>query len=84
MLVAITLTEVQEKLKLIDEISLMEILEITSEDLAQRFMDRIETKYDQLITEFEEYENENGDLEWWETDSYLEDLTNNKEYNDEE
>ena len=81
---AITLTELQSKLMLIDEISLMEILEITSEDLANRFIDRIETKYDQLITEFEEYENENGDLEWWETDSYLEDLTNNKEYNDEE
>ena len=81
---AITLTELQSKLMLIDEISLMEILEITSEDLANRFIDRIESKYDQLITEFEEYENENGDLEWWETDSYLEDLTNNKEYNDEE
>ena len=67
---------------LIDEISLMEILEITSEDLANRFIDRIESKYDQLITEFEEYENENGDFEWWETDSYLEDLTNNKESND--
>ena len=80
---AITLTELQSKLMLIDEISLMEILEITSEDLANRFIDRIETKYDQLITEFEEYENEDGDLEWWETDSYYEDLTNNKEYNDE-
>lgn len=38
---------------LIDEISLMEILEITSEDIANRFIDRIESKYDQLITEFE-------------------------------
>lgn len=51
---AITLTELQAKLMLIDEISLMEILEITSEDLANRFIDRIESKYDQLITEFEE------------------------------
>ena len=81
---AITLTELQTKLMLIDEISLMEILEITSEDLANRFMDRIESKYDQLITEFEEYEDEGTEeLEYWETDSYLEDLTNNKEYNDE-
>jgi hypothetical protein len=39
---------------LIDEISLMEILEITSEDITNRFIDRIETKYDQLITEFED------------------------------
>lgn len=83
---AITLTELQEKLKLIDEISVMEILEITSEDLANRFIDRIESKYDQLITEFEDMEDQGYDEgnEWWETDSYLEDLTNNKEYNDEE
>ena len=59
---AITLTELQAKLMLIDEISLMEILEITSEDLANRFIDRIESKYDQLITEFEEYET--TDDEW--------------------
>ena len=39
---------------LLDEISVLEILEITSEDIAQRFIDRIEMKYDQLITEFEE------------------------------
>lgn len=65
---AITLTELQGKLMLIDEISLMEILEITSEDLAQRFMDRIETKYDQLITEFEPEWDELSDNEdgWWE------------------
>jgi len=65
--VAITLTELQEKLKLIDEISVMEILEITSEDLANRFMDRIESKYDQLITEFDEGDDLNGSEEpWWE------------------
>ena len=62
---AITLTELQGKLMLIDEISLMEILEITSEDLANRFIDRIESKYDQLITEFEE-DIESEDSEWWE------------------
>lgn len=60
----LTLTEVQEKLKLIDEISLMEILEITSEDLANRFMDKIEIKYDQLITEFEDIETQSDDM-WW-------------------
>ena len=64
---AITLTELQSKLMLIDEISLMEILEITSEDIANRFIDRIETKYDQLITEFEadeELSQQSDDL-WW-------------------
>ena len=65
---AITLTELQQKLMLIDEISVMEILEITSEDLANRFMDRIEIKYDQLITEFEETDDNAYDEnnEWWE------------------
>lgn len=77
---SLTLTDLQEKLKLIDEVSLMEILEITSEDLVTRFIDKIETKYDQLITEFDDDDNEVVDF--WETDSYLEDLTNNKEYSD--
>lgn len=65
---ALTLTELQAKLMLIDEISVLEILEITSEDIANRFLDRIEEKYDQLITEFEEFE-DNGyseGNEWWE------------------
>ena len=65
---AITLTELQAKLMLIDEISLMEILEITSEDIANRFIDRIETKYDQLITEFEADELDPGsgfEEGWW-------------------
>lgn len=73
---AITLTELQSKLMLIDEISLMEILEITSEDLAQRFMDRIEIKYDQLITEFEPEGDELSDNEdgWWEFQDTQEEL----------
>ena len=65
---ALTLTELQQKLMLIDEISVMEILEITSEDLANRFMDRIEIKYDQIITEFEEMSDapQEDDINWWE------------------
>lgn len=50
----LTLTELQEKLKLIDEISLMEVLEVSSEDIVSRFVDRIEERYSQLIEEFEE------------------------------
>lgn len=60
---------------LIDEISVMEILEITSEDLANRFMDRIESKYDQLITEFDEGDDLNGSEEpWWEFNDTQEEL----------
>ena len=50
----LTLSDVIEKLKSIDEISLMEILEISSEDLVDRFEDRIENKYDDLREDFEE------------------------------
>ena len=54
----LTLADVIEKLKSIDEISLMEILEISSEDLVDRFEDRIENKYDELREDFEEDETE--------------------------
>ena len=41
-------------LKRIDEISLLEVLEISSEDLVDRFTDKIEEKYEQLAEDFEE------------------------------
>lgn len=50
----LTLTELQEKLKQIDEISLMEVLEITSEDLVDKFKHRINEKYEELAREFAE------------------------------
>lgn len=52
----LTLEELKEKLCKIDEISLMEILEISSEDLVERFTDYIENKYDELSEEFIEDE----------------------------
>ena len=56
---AITTHDLANRLKAIDEVSLLEILEISSEDLVDRFEDRIELKYDQLVDEFEE-EDDNG------------------------
>lgn len=50
----LTLVELVEKLKDIDEITLMERLEITSEDLVSRFIDVIENKYDELSEEFDD------------------------------
>jgi len=44
----ITLEELKEKLIRLDEVSLMELLEISSEDLVNRFEDFIETKADYL------------------------------------
>jgi hypothetical protein len=59
---AVTLTELQEKLKKIDEVSLMEVLEITSEDMVQRFIDRIEERFDELVTEFEDPDDDSPDF----------------------
>ena len=45
---SLTLTEIQERLIKLDEILLMELLEINSEDLVERFIDRIEDNADEL------------------------------------
>lgn len=41
------------RLKQLDEITLMEVLEISSEDLIERFVDRVEERQDQLEQEVE-------------------------------
>lgn len=46
----LTLEELKEKVKeQINEVDLLEILEVTSEDLVDRFDDIIEEKYDILL-----------------------------------
>lgn len=44
----ITYIDLVERLKRLDEITLLELLEITSEDLVDRFADIIEDMYDKL------------------------------------
>ena len=44
----LTFNEVKERLKSLDEITLLELLGITSEDIINRFDDFIEDKLDQL------------------------------------
>ena len=51
----ITLQELKEKLMQLDEVTLMELLEITSEDLVNRFADYIENNYDYFSGEFDEH-----------------------------
>jgi hypothetical protein len=51
-----TFEEVKEELKRIDEVSLLEVLDIASEDLVDRFQDKIEEKIDDLAREFEDEE----------------------------
>jgi hypothetical protein len=55
---ALTILDLFDKLKRLDEISLMEILEITSEELVDRFEDRIEAMFDQLVDELDDTEEE--------------------------
>lgn len=50
----LTLPEICDRLKSIDEVSLLEILNITSEDIVERFQDLIEEKADNLEEELED------------------------------
>lgn len=50
----LTFEEVKEKLKRLDEITLLEVLEISSEDLVENFGDKIEDKIEVLAEELEE------------------------------
>lgn len=49
-----TFTELCEKLKRIDEILLLEILEINSEEIVDRFEDRVDEKRDQIEEDMED------------------------------
>lgn len=50
----LTLNDLQEKLKQIDEVSLLEILDIHSDELVDRFPDKIEERQDYLQEELGE------------------------------
>lgn len=44
----LTLRDICDKLKLLDEVTLVELLEIRSEDIVERFIDEIEEMVDVL------------------------------------
>lgn len=48
----ITLKELSDKLKRVDEISLLEVLDISSEEIVDRFQDFIEERYESLAEDF--------------------------------
>jgi hypothetical protein len=50
----LTLEDIKDKLKQLDEVTLMETLELTSEDLVDRFSDLIEQKQDTLENDFDD------------------------------
>jgi hypothetical protein len=45
------LHEIKERLKALDEVTLLELLEISSEDLVEMFSDKIEDNVDKLEKE---------------------------------
>lgn len=53
---SLTLVDIFNRLRRLDEITLLEILDITSEDLVDRFQDLIEDKADELEEELEDLE----------------------------
>lgn len=59
----LTTHELQERLCKLDEVTLMELLDISSEDLVERFVDYIEAKKETLTEETEWlYANKNLEL----------------------
>lgn len=58
----LTLQELQERLKRLDELYLLELLDVTSEEIVEMFIDRIEERFDQLMDEVD-YDGEEEDYE---------------------
>ena len=59
---AVTVTELQEKLlSQYDTVDILELLDISAEDLVEAFKERLEDRYDYLVKEL--------DLEWEEEDA---------------
>lgn len=50
----ITTEELKEKLKQLDEVTLLETLELTSEDIVERCNDLIEQQYETLERQFDD------------------------------
>lgn len=57
-MITLTLPELRERLKRLDEISLLELLDISSEDLVESYSDIIENNYLQLLKEVDWEEND--------------------------
>lgn len=50
----ITITELFDKLKDLDELSVLELLDLDSEAIVEHFKDEIEDKFDTLVSKFDE------------------------------
>jgi hypothetical protein len=61
----LTLREVIEWLKRLDEVTLLEVLDISSEELVNRFEDKIEDQYDELAEDIEEEDADEEEISTW-------------------
>ena len=52
-MITLTLAELIEKLSVLDEVDIVELLDLTSSDILDRFEDVVEDNYDKLIKEIE-------------------------------
>jgi len=60
---AMTYNELLDKLKQEEETLLVEVLEIRSEDIVNRFEDYISNRLDYLIEEYDEFDGDNEEEE---------------------
>lgn len=60
---AMTYNELLDKLKQEEETLLVEVLEIRSEDIVNRFEDYISNRLDYLIEEYDEFDSDNEEEE---------------------
>lgn len=49
MTVTLTFKEVLESLKQVDEVTLLEVLDISSEDIVDRFEDKVDERYEKAL-----------------------------------
>lgn len=55
---SLTFADIVERLKRIDEVSLLEVLNISAEDIVERFEDKIRERWDRLEADLEDPEDE--------------------------
>lgn len=51
---SLTLRDIMERLGRLDEITLLEVLDITSEEIIERFADKIEDRFNELESDLDE------------------------------
>lgn len=54
----LTLEELKDRLKKQDEVSLLEVLDISSEEIVERFIDLIEDRFEKLEEELQDEDQE--------------------------